>query len=69
MIVELPVTTRLDTEAERIMAQAKDADLQGVVVIGYRKDGTEYFASSIADGADVVWLMERTKLKLMQVAE
>lgn len=36
-----------------------------IVVLGYDPAGEEYFASSIADGADVIWLLERLKLKLL----
>lgn len=54
---ELPVS--------QILEQAAEADLGAIVVLGLDKDGEEYFAGSFSDGADVVWLMERAKLKLM----
>lgn len=68
-VVVLPVVTRLDLPPERILSAAIGAELKSVVVVGYDKDGEEYFASSLADGGDVVWLMERAKLKLLKMAD
>lgn len=67
-VVNFPGATRLDLPAERILKAALDHDIDKVVVLGWTKDGEEYFASSIADGADVVWLMERLKLQLLLVS-
>lgn len=62
--------TRLDLPADRVlMDAAENGDLDGVVIIGATKDGGEYFASSIADGGTVLWLMERFKTKLLAVPE
>ena len=68
-VVNLDNITRLDIPVERILAAAQEAGLESVVVIGYCEDGEEYFASSFADGGDVVWLMERAKLKLLRVID
>ena len=65
-VVILPVVTRLDVPAERVLNAALDADLDGVVVIGKQKDGGYYFSSSLADGGDVLWLLEWAKLALMR---
>lgn len=67
-VVNLGCVTRLDLPPDRILESAIDK-LESVVIIGYDKDGQEYFASSIADGAEVVWLMERSKKKLLEIAE
>lgn len=61
----LDVITRLDIPAERVLEQAL-GKLEKVVVMGYDKDGEEYFASSMADGGDVLWLMERLKQQLLR---
>ena len=58
--------TKLDLPPDRILEQAI-GDLQGVVVLGYDKEGNEYFAASYADGGEVLWLMERLKKKLLEV--
>lgn len=61
--------TKLDTDPQRVLEQALETGMSAVVVIGYDKDGGEYFASSLADGGDVVWHMERAKFKLMVIAD
>lgn len=57
--------TKLDIPVDRVLDSALDEGLRCVVVLGYDTDGKEYFASSIADGADVLWLLERLKLRLL----
>lgn len=64
-VVTLGGPTRLNIPPERVLSAALSADLSEVVILGRDQDGDEYFASSIADGADVVWLAERLKLKLI----
>lgn len=63
--------TRLDMPADRILEKALKCDcaLASVVIMGYDEAGEEYFASSIADGGTVLWLMERLKKKLLDVPE
>lgn len=68
-ILILPVVTTLDVPAERILNGALERGLTKCVVLGYEEDGTEYFASSMADGGDVVWLMERCKHRLMKITD
>ena len=63
-VVNLNMVTRLDQPPDRIL-EAALGELESVVVIGYDKDGGEYFASSIADGGTVLWLMERLKRELL----
>jgi hypothetical protein len=64
-IINLPCVTLHDIPADRILQAALDRGLTDAVVLGYDADGDEYFASSIADGADVLWLLERCKLMLL----
>lgn len=68
-VLELPVMTRLDIDPQRVLAKAIAAEMQEVVIIGYDKDGDEFFASSLADGGDMLWHLERAKLKLLRVGE
>ncbi len=63
----LQTVTSLDLPPERVLANTPE--LESVVIIGYLPDGTEYFASSIADGGDVVWLLERCKLMLLRMSD
>ena len=58
--------TRLDIDPDLVIEQIRGR-LEGVVILGYNKNGEEYFASSYADGGDVLWLIERMKLALLTV--
>ena len=60
--------TKLDIPVDRILEGAK-GKLDSVVILGYDKDEDEYFASSIADGGEVLWLLERCKIALMGMEE
>jgi hypothetical protein len=67
-VVDIGCVTKLDLDPDRILRNTI-GELQGVVIMGYKKDGKEYFASSYADGGDVLWLMERLKLKLLGIVD
>lgn len=60
--------TKLDLPPDRLLDMAK-GKLESVVLIGFDKDGELYFASSKADGGDVLWFMELAKKKLLEVCE
>lgn len=64
-VVALGAVTSLDIPPDRILAAALTQGLQQVVIMGYDADGDEYFASSVADGGDVLWLMEKLKIQLL----
>jgi len=68
-VVELGVKTRLDIPPERVLTKALEVGMTEVVICGFDADGNEYFASSQADGGDVLWHMERAKWRLMQVTD
>lgn len=68
-VVVLPVMTSIDIEAERVLEGAINAKLQSCFVAGYDENGDTYFASSLADGGDVLWLMEKAKAMLMKITE
>ena len=65
--ITFPGITRIDIPPERVQADAGTVDLDGVVVIGWTKDGKFYAASSYADGADVMFLCEMVKQRLVQM--
>lgn len=67
-VVFLNCVTKLDLPADRVLEQAI-GKLDKVVLIGYDKEGAEYFASSVADGGTVLWLMEKMKKALLNVGE
>ena len=67
-VVELSgLITKLDIPPTRILAKAAGAKLEKCFVIGETDEGDFYFASSIADGGTVLWLMEMAKKRLMEV--
>jgi len=65
-VIDFNGITRLDTPPDRVLEKAI-GQLESVVIMGYDKEGEEVFASSIADGGQVLWLLEQCKLKLLKV--
>ena len=66
-LINFTGVTRLDTPSERVIEALKEEELEGIVVMGYTKDGQTYFASSYADGGTVIWLIEQMKHELLTV--
>lgn len=66
-IIPFTGITKLDLSPDQILESAIGM-MEGVVIMGWDKDGEEYFASSYADGGTVLWLAERMKKLLMEVA-
>ena len=61
-------TTTLDIPADRVLEQAI-GKLTKVVIAGHDIHGDLYFASSVADGGDCLWLIEKLKHRLMTDTE
>lgn len=68
-VVVLPVITTLDLDVERVLQAAIDAKLTQVWVIGEDAAGGLYFASSVSDGGNALWWMEKAKRALMEISE
>lgn len=66
-VIPIGCITKLDLPPDQILEQAV-GKLKGVVVLGYDTDGKEYFASSYADGGDMLWLLKRCEHALMNIA-
>ena len=66
-VTVLPVVTSLDIPCERLLTAALESTLQRVVIIGTDANGEFYFASSMADGGDVLWWLEIAKRKLLEI--
>jgi hypothetical protein len=58
-VVELGCITKLDLPPQKVLNYALEHDLDSIVIVGYTKDGEEYFASSVADGAQAMYLLQR----------
>lgn len=65
-VIDIGGVTRLDLPPDRILERSK-GQLEGVVIMGWDKEGNQYFASSYADGQEVLWLLESCKHVLMNV--
>lgn len=65
-VTDFPGATRLETPVPKILAMAAGAQLESVVVIGWRESGEMYFASSQSDAAEVNWLLDQAKLELLE---
>jgi hypothetical protein len=67
-ILDFTGITRLDLPPDRILENLK-GELSAVVIVGWDKDGDEFFSSSIADGGTILWLLERCKKVLLDNIE
>ena len=65
----VPIGAHVVLPPELVIDNAKKADLQTVVIIGFDKDGCEYFDASVQGGGTVLWLLERAKLKLLRTVD
>lgn len=66
-IHNFPGSTKAHIPVVNVLEGAKD--LSCVVILGYRKDGTEYFASSTGDVPECAFLAHRYIKYLLEVAE
>lgn len=64
-IIPFGGVTKLDLDPDMILENNKGT-LEGIVILGFGKDGSEVFASSYADGGTVLWLLERCKKRLIE---
>lgn len=65
-IIPIGGVTKLDLPPDRILEAAK-GQMEGVVIVGFDKDGEVYAASSYADGGTIMWLLEACKTKMMDL--
>jgi hypothetical protein len=63
-VIQFKGITRLNLDPDIVLENTK-GKLEGLVICGYDTEGNEYFASTYADGGDVLWLLERMKLNLL----
>jgi hypothetical protein len=66
-IIPLGNITKLDRPTDVVLDQCKGHCSEGVVVMGFDDEGDFYFASSIADGGSVIWLLEQAKKRLLEI--
>lgn len=57
--------TYADIPVEKVLERAKTKNLEDVILIGCREDGSYYFASSTSDSCYMNWLLDAFKYELM----
>jgi hypothetical protein len=67
-VIQFRGITKLDLDPDVVLENNK-GKLEGLVIIGYDKEGEEYFASTYADGGAVLWLIERCKKMLLEMPD
>lgn len=65
-VVHLNINTTLPIDPQRVLSGAS-GKLQDVVVVGRETDGGFYFASSMPDAAEVLWLLKLGEKMLFDV--
>lgn len=60
--------TRVDSEADNVLRHAI-GELDTVVIVGYDKEGNEFYASNVADGANALWHLQRGIHCLMNIVD
>lgn len=65
-VIPLGNITTLDIPVDTVLEQAKE-NMASVLLIGFDNDGELYFASTMADGGEVMWLIEMAKKRLLEV--
>jgi len=65
-VVTFNGVTTLDLPPDRVL-EAALGKLEGVVLMGYDKEGNEYLASSYADMRNFLWLAERFKMQVLSI--
>jgi len=65
-VVRFNGVTKLELDPD-VVLQSAIGKLKTVVVLGFAEDDSEWFAASMSDGADVLWHLERARLKILTV--
>lgn len=65
-VINLGAITRIDSPIVEVLDGAKGIITGGVVVLGFDSNGAVYSASSIADGGEIMWLLEVLKKRLLE---
>lgn len=68
-VVRFPGVTKLNTDPQQVLSFAMDDKVSSAVVIGWDADGDFYFASSLADGAEVLWLLKLAEKRLLEIGD
>lgn len=64
-----PGITPNDYDANIMLEAATRAELDNVIIIGWDKNGDMFFSSSMGDGPECLWLIEKAKKSLLEAGE
>ena len=67
-VIPLGNVTKLDLQADQVFQQAI-GEFDGVILIGYDKEGQFNFSSTYADGGEVLWLLRLAEKRLLQIGD
>lgn len=65
-VVELDVATFAEIPPTQILEQAKEAEMESVVVLGWKRSGEFYFASSQSSVSEINLMLDVCKHTLME---
>lgn len=64
-VIKFPGKTYADIPPDDVLTSAM-GKLSSVILVGYTTDGQEFIASSMSDAPQMVWLLERAKLYVIE---
>lgn len=67
-VVHAPVVTRHASDPDDLLRQAI-GELDTVVIVGHTKEGHEFYASSVADGPNALWILQRGAYRLLGIVD
>lgn len=68
-VVDFPGATLLDISPSTMLSNLVEEELESVVVVGCRKDGSTVLASSTGDLYKMLWFLEVGKLEVLNMAK
>lgn len=64
-VIQFSGITRTDLDPDVVLENLKEK-LEGFVLCGWGKDGEMFLSSTIADDAEINWLLDKCKQQLME---
>lgn len=66
-VIPINNVTKLNVPVDKVLDAGKDK-LKDAILIGYTKDDMEYFACTMSEPQEILWLIERFKYLLLDNA-
>lgn len=68
-VVLFPGISPKKYDANIMLEAATRADLESVIIVGWDQDGEMFFSSSVGDGPECLWLLEKAKSALLEAGD